>query len=208
PLMDRARSTVCQPTYQHVVLGPGASQEIGISGAGVGAGSDTLSTGRYYVAVVVDRIHDLLTVPAGAVDFVSPLYGLTFAATTSVSGGNLVVHATMTDTTARPIRLEYGACAVQLLAYRTADRTGRPVWNSAYRAPYGISNSGYGCPAYLAVGTIKPGQTLSPPELNPSFRIIDMLADSLPNGHYYFNAAISMNWRDRIVSAGEADVSR
>ncbi|HVX40675.1 MAG TPA: hypothetical protein VHB25_13990, partial [Gemmatimonadaceae bacterium] len=47
PLMDRARSTVCQPTYQHVVLGPGASQEIGISGAGVGAGSDTLSTGRY-----------------------------------------------------------------------------------------------------------------------------------------------------------------
>jgi hypothetical protein len=43
------------------------------------------------------------------------------------------------NTNAAPVRLEYGACAVTLLAYRTPERAGKPVWSSDFRKPYGLS---------------------------------------------------------------------
>jgi hypothetical protein len=36
--------------------------------------------------------------------------------------------------------------------------------------------------------------------------MIEMLGDSLPAGHYYFSAAVRMNWRTTIVPAGDVDV--
>lgn len=137
----------------------------------------------------------------------SPNAGLAFGATTSAAADSVRVRATVRNTNAEPVRLEYGACAVTLLAYRTAERTGTPAWSSDYRTPWDVPGAYYGCPQYLAVGIIKPGETLSPRELNPTFPV-RVLGDSLPNARYWFRARIRMNWRTTIVDAGDAVVSR
>jgi hypothetical protein len=79
-----------------------------------------------------------------------------------------------------------------LRAYRRADRTDRPVWDSRKRAPW-AGSYGYGCPAYLATRTIAPGQTIRPSEFTARFPLIEILADSLPDGRYYFGATLEIN---------------
>ena len=132
--------------------------------------------------------------------------GLSFSATTSVSDGQLRPSVSFTNTNAKAVRLEYGACAITLLAYRDASRTGSPAWDSSRRkAQDGI---GYACPAYLATGRIEPGQTASPLEFSPTFRVAEMLGDSLPAARYYFKARIGLNWRNIEIPAGDAVVAR
>jgi len=194
-------------TVRHTIA-PGHADTMQAGDYRLDISGDTLSSGRYYVAAALDRLRDLYTVPAGPVDIVSPNFGLTFAAATTVVNGSLNVHATVTNTNTQPVGLEYSACAISLLAYRTADRSGKPAWNSARREPYPPANYGYACPSYLAVGKIDPAATLSPGEFNARFPVNEMLADSLPAGHYYFKAIIGMNGRVNIVMAGEADVAK
>ena len=208
PVVDIPRNVQCASEDRHLTLAPGAAETVGAEGYRLDISPDTLPAGRYYVAAALDRIRDLVNVAAGPIDIVSPNAGLTFAAATTVSNANLNVSAKVTNTNAAPVRLEYGACAVTLLAYRSADRAGKPAWNSDLRRPYGDPDARYGCPQYLAVGVLDPGATQSPRELNPSFPVLEMLGDSLPNARYYFKAVIRMNWRSAEVPAGDADVRR
>jgi hypothetical protein len=125
---------------------------------------------------------------------------------TTVVNDSLNAHAALTNANAQPVRLEYGACAITLVAYRTPDRSGKPAWNSALRKPYPPAACDYACPAYLAVGKVEPATTFSPGEFNPRIPVNEMLGDSLPAGRYYFRAIIEMNRRTNVVIAGEADV--
>jgi hypothetical protein len=208
PAADVPSGLQCMVADRRLVLAPGAADTFPTSALQLSAPGDTLPNGRYYVTAALDRIRDLVNVAAGPVDIVSPNAGLTFAAATRVSGTNLEVKASLTNTNPAPVRLEYGACAVSLLAYRTADLAGMPVWNSDYRRPYGSPNTFYGCFGILLGGVIKPGETLSPATLNPSFPVLELLGDSLSGGRYYFKALVRMNWRTVALPAGEADVRR
>jgi hypothetical protein len=115
---------------------------------------------------------------------------------------------TLTNTGELPAYLEYGACAVRVLAYRSADLAGAPAWNSNYRRLWEGTGL-YGCPAYLVTTTVKPGAEFSPPELTFESRLIEMLGDSLPDAHYYFTATVGFSNRSPIadIPAGDADVA-
>ena len=208
PLADIPRGATCMATAQHVVLAPGESRTLPAGGFRT-ISEDTLPNGRVYVFAAVDRIRDIVNVPAGPLDAVSPNAGLALEARTTVAGARqdtVRTRVTVTNTNAQPVRLEYGACSITLLAYRSATRTGAPIWNSSMRrAPEGAV---YGCPLYLAVGVAQPGETMSPKEFNVAYAIREVLGDSLPDGRYYFAARVRLNWRTSVVSAGEAEVRR
>jgi hypothetical protein len=208
PAADVPSGLQCMAGDRHLVLVPSAADTFPTTALQLSAPGDTLPNGRYFVTAALDRIRDLVNVAAGPVDIVSPNAGLTFAAATRVSGTNVEVKASLTNTNAAPVRLEYGTCAVSLLAYRTADLAGKPVWNSDYRRPYGFPDTFYGCFGILLGGVIKPGETLSPPALSPSFPVLELLGDSLSDGRYYFKALVRMNWRTTVLPAGDADVRR
>jgi hypothetical protein len=208
PIGDVPHGVQCSAGTVHHTIAPGHADTVQAEGYRLDISGDTLATGRYYIAGALDRLRDLYNVPAGPVDIVSPNFGLTFTAATTVANGTLNVHAALTNTNTQTVRLEYGACAISLLAYRTADRSGKPAWNSDLRKTYPPPGYDYACPAYLALGRVGPGATLSPGEFNPRIPVNEMLGDSLPAGHYYFRATIGMNWRTSVVIAGEADVAR
>jgi hypothetical protein len=208
PIGDVPHAAQCQAGMVHHIIAPGRADTVPAEGYRLDISGDTLPTGRYYIAAALDRLRDLYNVPAGPVDIVSPNFGLTFTAATTVANDTLKVHATVTNTNAQPVRLEYGACAVDLRAYRTSDRSGKPAWDSALRRSYPPPGFSYACPLYLATGKIDPGATLSPAEFNTRIPVTEMLGDSLPAGHYYFTALVGMNWRTNVVPAGEADVAK
>jgi hypothetical protein len=206
PLVDIPRGVQCGAAPAPVILAPGKSESFHAEGFRLTLSGQSLPPGPYYVAAVVDRVNDLLNVSAGQVNIVSPNAGLTFAASTTVSDGQLRPTVSFTNTNSEPVRLEFGACAVSLLAFRNADRTGTPAWDSDQRrTPSGF---GYACASYLVMTTINPGQTASPKEYNPTFPVAEMLGDSLPAGHYYFKVRAGLNWRTVEVNAGDADVKK
>ena len=200
------RGTQCMAPDSKVTLAPGEKKSFSAEGFRLTLQGDSMPPGRYHVQAVMDRINDLLAVPAGSVDVVDPNAGLRFVASTKQKGSDLATRVTMTNENAVGVRLEYGACAVTLLAFRSAERAGKPVWNSNYRKPAdGII---YFCPMYLATGVVNPGESISPKELNAQFPVAEFLADSLPAGRYYFVARVRMNWRSVRVPAGEVAMSR
>jgi hypothetical protein len=101
-----------------------------------------------------------------------------------------------------PVRLEYGACALRLRAYRTPQRTGKPAWRSEWRAPANGMYS-YGCPGYLAIGHIPGGGEFSPREFEIRVPLAEILSDSLPNGRYFFTAVLEAAGDTFRVPAGD-----
>lgn len=118
----------------------------------------------------------------------------------------LVARARITNMGAQPIRLEFGACSLQLLAYRTADRSGSPAWNSDQRRS--AAGSPYACPMYLAMRDLAPGASIEPGELALTAPLVEVLGDSLPDGRYYFAAQIRTNLSVATpIDAGAADLA-
>ena len=200
------RGVQCMAPDSKLTLAPGERKSFAAEGFNVRQPGDSVPAGRYHVEAVFDRINDLLAVPAGFVDVVDPNAGVRFAASTKQLGSNLATRVTMTNENAVGVRLEFGACAVELLAYRSAERVGKPVWSSDYRRP--ADGGVYGCPAYMALSVVNPGETVSPKELNPQFPVAEFLGDSLPPGRYHFAARVRMNGRFVHVPAGDLAVSR
>jgi hypothetical protein len=208
PLADVPRGVRCDGLPQQLILAPSESKSFRAEGYRL-TSADTLPNTQVFVFAAVDRIRDLVNVPAGRLNILSPNAGLALGALTSVTGPDadtLRARVTITDTTSSPVRLEYGACSLSLLAYRSPARTGAPVWNSMARRSLGGLR--YGCPAYLAVGVVQPGQTSSPREFNVTYPVREILGDSLSNGRYYFIALVRLNWRQTAIGAGDAELRR
>jgi hypothetical protein len=111
----------------------------------------------------------------------------------------------LTNDSALPVHLEYGACAVRVLAFRAEARAGAPVWNSDYRAPYHASYT-YGCTAQLILADLQPGKSLDFGFQGP---LIELVGDSLPNGRYYLAADLLLSNRPGFlrIPAGSVDVA-
>lgn len=113
----------------------------------------------------------------------------------------------LTNDGRKPVHLEYGACAVRVLAFRDEARAGVPVWNSDYRAPYHSSSPlGYWCTMELISTELQPGKSL---DFRFGGPLIDLVGDSLPNGRYYLAADLMLPNDRRFlrIPAGSVDVA-
>src|SRR5690606_30924946 len=132
---------------------------------------DSLPEGRYAFGVLVRVGEDTVVVPAGTLplsrDVRPPLRDpalLDYAAAMRVEGvapRELVARVVATNPTDRHVYLEFGACSLRLRAYRTPERTGRPVWLSELRQPPG-GDRHHVCFDYLATTWVAPGGAISP----------------------------------------------
>jgi hypothetical protein len=131
-----------------------------------------------------------------------------------VAPAALEVRVTARNAGRRPVRLEYGDCALTVLAYRTPARTGTPAWRSdrsvlpINRAMNGGQGVGQVCRAYLALQTLAPGDTTQPREFGGRWTMYEVLADSLPDGRYYLRATLDLNWGPSVVDAGAVVLRR
>ena len=113
----------------------------------------------------------------------------------------------LTNSGVKPVHLEYGACAVRVLAFRDEARTGSPVWNSDYGKPYHSPYPfGYVCTMQLFETDLQPGKNL---DFGFQVPVIDLVGDSLPNGRYYLAADLLLPKEPRFlrISAGSVDVA-
>jgi len=137
-----------------------------------------------------------------------PTSALTASATTAITTRDttqmLATSVTLTNNGALPAHLEYGACAVRVLAFRDEARTGNPVWNSDYRKPYHAS-FGYGCILVLYVRDLQPSKSADFGFVSP---LIELVGDSLPNGRYYLAADLLVTAHPPFtrIPAGSVDV--
>lgn len=87
------------------------------------------------------------------------------------------------------LRLEYGCGAVRLLVFRSADRSGRPAWDSDHRVD--AFGNGFACPAYLATHVLEPGESFSAPEFRYAVPVREVLGDSLPKGATFLGSTFA-----------------
>jgi len=137
-----------------------------------------------------------------------PTSALTASATSAITTRDttqmLATSVTLTNTGEWPAHLEYGACAVRVLAFRDEARTGNPVWNSDYRTPY-RSTSRYGCILVLYMRDLEPSKSADFAFVSP---LIELVGDSLPNGRYYLAADLLVTAHPSFtrIPAGSVDV--
>ncbi|HEV2148806.1 MAG TPA: hypothetical protein VGR37_15485 [Longimicrobiaceae bacterium] len=207
PAWDESRGIGCAQAPMRLALGPGESRTFGRQADVWRILGESLPPGRYALAVLFRLADRTLEIPAGEVELSPRLEGLAFRAETRVKGRELHAEASVTNTTARPVYVEYGACALHLRAYRTPARAGEPAWRSERREPW-EGTMGYACPSYLASHTLAPGETFSPKELRLRVPLVEVLGDSLTDGRYYFTASLRLNFRPTPeFPAGSAELS-
>src|SRR5688572_12488201 len=79
------------------------------------------------------------------------------AATNPLLRPTITTTAKLRNVRSEPAVVQFGACNVSLAAYRTADRTGAPVWRSAASQPW-EGTYGYGCILPLYEKRLQPGE--------------------------------------------------
>ena len=141
-----------------------------------------------------------------------PTADLAASATSSIvtrdTTRSLRTSVTLTNGGELPSYIEFGACTVRVLAYRTTERDAAPVWDSDKRRDWSFGQPLI-CLLYLAATTIPPGSPFSPPEFTLDVPLMDVLGDSLPDGHYYFRASVGFSNRAAMtdIPAGDAEIA-
>ncbi len=93
-----------------------------------------------------------------------------------------------------PVLLTYGHCALLVRFYRTADRTGKPVY-SRLVSPDGL------CLGYLAVSEVEPGGSLLAAEFELSIPLSEIEEEVEP-GYYYLQLNLELDWREMPIATG------
>ncbi|MCU1292339.1 MAG: hypothetical protein JWP08_1189 [Bryobacterales bacterium] len=137
--------------------------------------------------------------------------GLEYHATSSVEGvapTSLVTSVIVTNRTAAPIELQYGDRPLELRAYRSADTSGQPVWRSELSGPPFMKKGWQGVTSLMLYERIlAPGQSIGAPAFGAKIPTYEILADSLPDGRYYFTAQLELNNQKFTFDAGSAVIS-
>jgi hypothetical protein len=175
-------------------------------------GQGVPANNRYYFHAHTRFDTTQVVVQADSAVITYPSNDLVATATTEIltkdTTQSLRTVVTLTNRGELPAHLEYGACATRVLAYLNPERTGSPRWDSNLRRPW-EGTYGFGCAAYLAIRDVKPGAVFSPGEFTLVAPLIEMVGDSLPDGHYYFAADVGFSNRVPIrgIPAGDANIS-
>lgn len=210
-LWDEMRTGMgCAEEPKHVTLGPGSRYTLSAS---VFA-HDLLAAGlasnyRYFFHAHVrfDTTQAVVTADSAVVSYPTDVVAtaanvsLAMRDTTAMLNGA----ATVANNGQLKDHLEYGDCALRLLAFSSSDRSGSPKWNSDARRPWEGSFGGYGCLSILYARDLDPGGSIS---FNFQSPLIEMLGDSLPDGRYYFSADLRFSNRPNLtVPAGSLDLA-
>jgi hypothetical protein len=160
---------------------------------------DSLAAGRYYFAHTVrladGRVLEYRTGDAYLSLEAAPsrdLRALRIAARSEVVGQaprSLRTTVVVVNTGTRTVQFEHGACTPVLRLYRTADRSGPPVWRSEYRRPAGVPNTSYACPDILLGKVLPPGDSAM---FTATVPLAEVLADSLSAGTYAVGAELEL----------------
>jgi hypothetical protein len=131
---------------------------------------------------------------APAVDSVtSSLESVDFHAVSSLEGvapAKVFTTATISNHGRRPVVLEYGACALDVFAFTSPAKTGKPAW---------VSNPSGMCILPLYIRTVAPGQSMTLVVEVPRH---GMGMDPIPAGHYFFTAELTLNKKKMVMDAG------
>lgn len=124
-----------------------------------------------------------------------------------VAPTRLQASVSLTNATDRPLRLEYGACAVVLLGFDNPARSGTPVWDSEERRDP-VTGNPYACYDTLYIREVGPGESLPAEELQmlvPLYEIVghSLLGRFLPDGRYYWLARVQVNDQTIEVPLGQ-----
>ena len=95
---------------------------------------------------------------------------------------SLVTAVEVRNIAARPLRLEWGACAVRLRLFKP-DSSAEAIYDSSLRPE--PSGSPRVCFAYLVKRTMAPGETIAPREFTWEYPLRCILGDSLARGTYH-----------------------
>jgi hypothetical protein len=112
----------------------------------------------------------------------------------------------VTNASNRPLRVEHGACALRLRAYRTAARAGRPVWASEWHRKPGWEY--FDCEMILYIPELAPGDSFPRERFMLQLPVPEFLGDSLREGRYYFTATIDLKSDTTRLVAGDARLER
>ncbi|MDQ3309886.1 MAG: hypothetical protein M3497_07140 [Gemmatimonadota bacterium] len=210
PVWKQSRGMGCPDTATRLSLTPRASRQFATTAETWQILGELVPAGRYHFSVLFRLADQTLELPAGIVELKSPHEGLAYRATTRLVPGTpdtLMTRVTAANITRRPIHIEYGGCALQVRAYRSAARSGQPVWRSEGRQPVDGTSS-YTCPLYAASATIAPDESFSPREFSLRVPVPEVLADSLLNGRYHFSVSLHLNRiQTPAFPAGEAELA-
>ncbi len=189
-----------------ISLGPGERREVETRLEADRLLSDSVPPGRYFLSATYRLRDRTLELPAGEVVLRSGLEALRYPVRLTVRGDSLRAHANVVNAGRARVALEYGECALQLRAYRSADRSGPPAWRSEHRRPY-EGGFGYVCAGIGYSTTLAPGDSLRRP-FELGVPVLEVLGDSLPDGRYWFTASIRLNFgMTPEVPAGDATLA-
>lgn len=157
---------------------------------------DVNPEGHYYFTVLLRRDDHALELPAGDAELSYGVGTLGLRAETRLAddGRMLDVEVAAVNDGRQPVHVEYGACALRLRVFRTADLSGEPAWDSSRRPnPDPRTGERTVCPPHSAATTLAPGDSLAPREFAASFPVAAILGDSLKGGRYYLGASVKLN---------------
>lgn len=201
----------CGDQPKRVTLAPGAAYDVHTSVFAhdlLAAGVRPNHRSYFHAHVRFDTSQVVVQADSAVISY--PSDALAPKATTTIAGSDTVqtlrADVTLTNLGELPAYLEFGACAVRLFAYATPDRSGAPLWDSNLRRPW-VGTYGTGCILVLITKTIQPGDSIAF-GLGP-IPLIEMLADSLSDGRYYFSADVGFSNRAAIhgIPAGSAELA-
>ena len=173
---------------------------------------------RYAKAVAIGLLISPLALPAQqATRPQQPSSGLNryprgeFAAISHVEGvapTSLLTRVTVHNLSDSVQHFQYVDCPVAIRAFHSAYRRGMPVWKTERSgAPWAKFTRGYTCMFKLRLIS----KTLSPQDsfhLELSTPTYEILADTLPEGRYYFTAQLALNKDTIEVDAGSQLIRR
>ncbi len=115
------------------------------------------------------------------------------------SSDRLTLRVYLKNNTGGLLSVTSGACALNLELFRDSSNRARPIWNSGrHTEPGNPPGTGRVCLSYAAMMTASAGATFSSGEFSYTIRVNDLLADSLPDGRYFFDAIVDANNRARL----------
>jgi hypothetical protein len=179
------------------LLLPGLCASIVLFAACTGHGTDSLRP----TPVHEDASGSVLT--SGGFSFtINTSYADTARLRAPLLRPEIIARATIRNDRAGLATISFGACNVSLDAYDTPARGGTPVWRSSRSEPW---EGTYGRACILPLYTVRlvPGAEASLGSY--STRVIEILGDSLPDGHYYFTATIGVGGDARGLSLPAGD---
>lgn len=166
--------------------------------------SSKLADGRYSFELHLILPQHTFTFSLGSADIRFIVPNLSYKAETHRVGpwnyGRLLTYVVVENHNAEPVLLTYGQCALLVRFYRTATRTGTPVYSRL------VSPSGF-CEAYLAASEVEPGGSLLADEFEVSVPMGEIKAAVDKPGYLYVQLNLELDWRATPVDAGVLYVS-